>query len=107
MIFLPTGEMGRFSYAITSVVIGVVFFIALIFLPFALPIVALLFGWISICVNSKRLHNIGVSGWWQFIPIVPMIASLYFDMDWIGIVRGVIGIGILLFLLFVEEGSFQ
>ena len=107
MIFLPIGEMGRFNYAIASVILGVIFVIALIFFYSVLPIIALLFGWINICINSKRLHSIGVSGWWQFIPIVPMIASLYFDMDWIGIVRGVIGIGLLLFLLFVEEGSFQ
>lgn len=32
--------------------------------------------WADVCINTKRLHDMGRSGWWQLIPIIVAVGSL-------------------------------
>jgi uncharacterized membrane protein YhaH (DUF805 family) len=40
--------------------------------PFVLPLVPLLL-WAAIAVQVKRLHDIGLSGWWVVVAFVPIV----------------------------------
>ena len=45
-------------------------------------IIVILMAWMSIATNTRRCHDLGHSGFWQFIP---------FYAIWLGFVRGTSG----------------
>lgn len=87
----PNGRVSRRDYLLKFLLpyVGVVFALAIAFgisisanggspdeaLSHVSPLVwlfggpiILLLGWASIAVGFKRLHDVGKSGWWQFLP---------------------------------------
>ncbi len=39
-------------------------------------IVFAVFAYVSLCMNTKRLHDIGLSGWYQLIGLIPIIGQI-------------------------------
>ena len=65
------------AYIIMAVVSGFInrYLYVLVILAFLLPLVA---------VGVRRLHDVGKSGWWLFISLVPVVGSLvllYFNVQ--------------------------
>jgi uncharacterized membrane protein YhaH (DUF805 family) len=54
------------------------------------PIAALITIWPNICLNTKRLHDRGKSGWVQLFLLIPLIGFLWWVWDCM-IGRGVAG----------------
>lgn len=80
-IFSCKGRMGRLAWFVTVVLlsifsrlislvleseteVGVIIFCLLLLIPIV---------WVNICVNSKRCHDIGWSGWCQLIPLIGIL----------------------------------
>ena len=74
-IFSCRGRMGRLAWFGSNLVLNGILAIVethladsemvVLFLIICIPLV-----WISICINSKRCHDIGWSGWCQLIPLI-------------------------------------
>ena len=39
-------------------------------------IVFAVFAYVSLCMNTKRLHDIGLSGWYQLIGLIPIVGQI-------------------------------
>ncbi len=63
----------------------------------AVPYILLLLGytvlsiWSGICVNAKRCHDRGRSGWFQLIMLIPLIGPLWYMIE-SGFLRGTQGL---------------
>ncbi|MEM6537828.1 MAG: DUF805 domain-containing protein [Pseudomonadota bacterium] len=49
----------------------------LLLLIAGVPALALM--WISLAIGFRRLHDVGQSGWWQFVPTVLSLPSMVWD----------------------------
>lgn len=77
-IFSYKGRVGRLAWFGMRILLNVFFYVIgnltadpgliIVFLLLWLPIM-----WVSICVNSKRCHDIGWSGWFQIIPFIGLL----------------------------------
>jgi uncharacterized membrane protein YhaH (DUF805 family) len=81
------GRAGRqaywFFWAVPSVLLGIVLGVIAHFTEHAISLLLLLlapaFLWSSVAVSVKRLHDIGMSGWWTilcFIPYLNLVAAI-------------------------------
>lgn len=50
----------------------------------------LIFLWPMICVSTKRYHDIGKSGWWQLILLIPIVGLAWFIIE-VGSLKGTPG----------------
>lgn len=68
LFFSPDGRIRRSHYWAGW---GILFGIGLVlgFIPFVGQLIALATIWPNICIHSKRLHDMGRTGWWQLLPI--------------------------------------
>ncbi len=76
----PRGRTNRLTYIGISIVLGALTFAILFKNPLAvtsrlvnLPILVL-----SMIVTARRLHDIGRSGWWSLLMLLPMLNLLVF-----------------------------
>lgn len=50
-------------------------------------IVALALVWTSLAIGCKRLHDMGYSGWFQLIGLIPFVGGLIL-LIWLGFIAG-------------------
>ena len=95
LFLIYDGRMSRITYLITSLslfllcVIGVVLiaYLGSLFLMAELVYMLLILFcgviiWSGTCINIKRLHDIGVSGWWCLLPpVVILLTMLVFHLQ--------------------------
>lgn len=69
LFFSPEGRIGRQAFWIgwlcllgANVVLG--------WVPFFGWALSLATIWCSVCIHTKRLHDMGQTGWWQVLPLV-------------------------------------
>lgn len=36
----------------------------------------------TVCVNTRRLHDIDKSGWWQFVLLIPIVGFILYIIWW-------------------------
>ena len=77
-IFTFSGRARRSEY--WSIIFFIPVFIGLFFIPYIGQIFPLLFFILSLSVTTRRLHDIGQSGWWVLLfTLVPFVAlSVFF-----------------------------
>lgn len=88
LFFSPEGRIGRGQFWIAFLIL----FIAHTFVHFV-PVVGSAFAaYVHVCVYSKRLHDMGRSGWWQIIPaaIIAVLAAAALLMGGYGLVMAVL-----------------
>ncbi len=69
LLFSPFGRIGRGQF--WGAWLGLsIFGAALGWIPLVGPVVGVVALYILVCLFSKRLHDMGRSGWWQLVPIV-------------------------------------
>ncbi|WGM40621.1 DUF805 domain-containing protein [Caulobacter sp. NIBR1757] len=80
LLFSPFGRIGRSQF--WGAWLGLVAFGAVFgWIPLVGPAVAVVAFYVMVCLFSKRLHDMGRSGWWQLVPIIAapllLIAGFY------------------------------
>jgi uncharacterized membrane protein YhaH (DUF805 family) len=101
--FSVRGRIGRQAYwlfmvlpfLLTGIVLG--FLILSLHIPFRMVLVLLLtlvpvLVWVGIAVSVKRLHDIGLSGWWVILCFIPFLH--YVAVPVLGAIRGKVGANI-------------
>jgi uncharacterized membrane protein YhaH (DUF805 family) len=71
----PAGRISRLQFWLHGVL--PIFIVNLIFfwIPIFGLLVSLALTWASICICFKRFHDLGYSGWWSLLNIVPMVLA--------------------------------
>jgi uncharacterized membrane protein YhaH (DUF805 family) len=98
--FSVRGRVGRQAFWLFMVLpfflIGIVlgFLILSLHIPFRMVLVLLftllpVLVWVGIAVSVKRLHDIGLSGWWVILCFIPFLH--YFAVPVLGVIRGKVG----------------
>ena len=59
---------------ITSFILGFIF--GLLHIEIAAVVCALVFLIPGICIGIRRLHDLGIAGWWYLIVFIPILGSL-------------------------------
>jgi uncharacterized membrane protein YhaH (DUF805 family) len=101
--FSVRGRIGRQAFWLFMVLpfflIGIVlgFLILSLHIPFRMVPVLLLtllpvLVWVGIAVSVKRLHDIGLSGWWVILCFIPFLH--YVTVPVLGVIRGKVGANI-------------
>lgn len=70
LLFSPTGRIGRRQFWIGFTIWVLASWIAWLLPRFTGPVVAYGFLWVWVCLNVKRLHDLGKSGWLVTAPFV-------------------------------------
>lgn len=87
-MFSPRGRLGRMKYFVRTALVGLLYIPPMLLVVLglstdpqsellvlsgmALALLVTVFGtYFSICQNAKRCHDIGESGWFQLITLVP------------------------------------
>jgi uncharacterized membrane protein YhaH (DUF805 family) len=77
-IWSPDGRLARADYFINVLVCSVLSSFAVMlaragsFLAFMAILSLILIAWVSVCASTKRLHDLGHSGWWNLIALIPI-----------------------------------
>ncbi len=85
-LFSPNGRIGRGTWWLIALIPIVIF--ALVSFGLAIPslsgvatilIVPLVLAmfWVTICANIRRYHDLGKSGWWVFVGLIPLIGGIW------------------------------
>ena len=71
----PAGRISRLQFWLHGVLPIVVCSVLLGWIPVLGLLVSLALAWASICICFKRFHDLGYSGWWSLLNIVPMVLA--------------------------------
>ncbi|MCC0805106.1 DUF805 domain-containing protein [Methylobacterium sp. W2] len=74
--FSPTGRLGRSDYWLYGFLVILVASLLLGWIPVFGQILSLVFLWSGIALNIKRFHDVGYSGWWNFIAVPPSLLAV-------------------------------
>lgn len=74
--FNPTGRVSRRQYWLYGVLVTFVASLLLGWVPVVGQIIGLATFWSSIALSCKRCHDVGRSGWWSFVPPLPLAAAV-------------------------------
>lgn len=77
MFFSAEGRIGRQQFWIGFLIL-LGLNVVLGFIPVIGQLLSLVLIWCSICIYSKRLHDMGKSGWLQLIPLGTFLVAMIF-----------------------------
>lgn len=71
----PNGRLSRREYWLYGVLAIFVSTLLIGWIPIVGQVFTLVTSWAGIAIAFKRCHDVGRSGWWLFLPLVPAIIS--------------------------------
>lgn len=78
--FSSTGRVSRRQYWLYGVLVTFVVSVVLGWIPVVGQILGLAAFWSSIALSFKRCHDVGRSGWWSFLPAIPLVLTVVVSM---------------------------